>query len=132
MKYLLDTHVWYWLMEVPEKIPVSVRKTMSQNNSIPFGISAISLWEIAKLGEKGKIDFNIPLQNWMKNALEPDFMKRLELDEQVAVESTRLPEGFHRDPADQIIVATARIHNLTLITADRKILAYRHVRTLWE
>jgi PIN domain nuclease of toxin-antitoxin system len=131
MKYLLDTHVWYWLMEVPEKIPVNVRKIMSQNGTVPFGISAISLWEIAKLEEKKRIDFNIPLQNWMKDALDPDFMKRLELDEQVAVESTRLPEGFHRDPSDQIIVATARVHNLTLITADRKILAYRHVRTLW-
>lgn len=132
MKYLLDTHVWYWLMEVPEKIPVNVRKIMSQNGTVPFGISAISLWEIAKLEEKKRIDFNIPLQNWMKDALDPDFMKRLELDEQVAVESTRLPEGFHRDPSDQIIVATARVHNLTLITADRKILAYRHVRTLWD
>jgi PIN domain nuclease of toxin-antitoxin system len=132
MKYLLDTHVWYWLMEAPEKIPVNVRKMMNQNGTVPFGVSAISLWEIAKLEEKGRIDFKVPLQDWMKDALDPEFMKRLELDERVAVESTRLPEGFHHDPSDQIIVATARVQNLTLITADRKILAYRHVRTLWE
>jgi PIN domain nuclease of toxin-antitoxin system len=132
MKYLLDTHVWYWLMEAPEKIPDGVKKILRHKDAIPFGISAISLWEIAKLEEKGKINFNIPLQNWMKDSLDPGFMKQLELDEQVAVESTRLPEPFHRDPADQIIVATARVHNLTLITADRKILAYRHVRTLWD
>jgi len=53
------------------------------------------------------------------------------LDERVALESTKLPGEFHNDPSDQIIVATARVHNLTLITADRKILAYRHVKTLW-
>lgn len=132
MKYLLDTHVWYWLMETPEKIPGAVRKIIGQKTSIPFGVSAISLWEIAKLEEKGKINFNIPLQRWMREALDPGFMKRLELDEQVAAESTRLPEEFHRDPADQMIVATARVHNLTLITADRKILSYRHVKTLWD
>lgn len=132
VKYLLDTHVWYWLMETPEKIPGAVRKIIGQKTSIPFGVSAISLWEIAKLEEKGKINFNIPLQRWMREALDPGFMKRLELDEQVAAESTRLPEEFHRDPADQMIVATARVHNLTLITADRKILSYRHVKTLWD
>ena len=132
MKNLLDTHVWYWLMETPEKIPGAVRKIIGQKTSIPFGVSAISLWEIAKLEEKGKINFNIPLQRWMREALDPGFMKRLELDEQVAAESTRLPEEFHRDPADQMIVATARVHNLTLITADRKILSYRHVKTLWD
>jgi PIN domain nuclease of toxin-antitoxin system len=132
MKYLLDTHVWYWLMETPEKIPGAVRKIIAQKTSVPFGVSAISLWEIAKLEEKGKINFNIPLQRWMREALDPGFMKRVELDEQVAAESTRLPEEFHRDPADQMIVATARVHNLTLITADRKILSYRHVKTLWD
>jgi PIN domain nuclease of toxin-antitoxin system len=132
VKNLLDTHVWYWLMETPEKIPGAVRKIIGQKTSIPFGVSAISLWEIAKLEEKGKINFNIPLQRWMREALDPGFMKRLELDEQVAAESTRLPEEFHRDPADQMIVATARVHNLTLITADRKILSYRHVKTLWD
>lgn len=132
VKYLLDTHVWYWLMETPEKIPDAVRKVLGQKTSVPFGISAISLWEIAKLEEKGKINFNIPLQRWMREALDPGFMKRLDLDEQVAAESTRLPEAFHRDPADQMIVATASVHNLTLITADQKILSYRHVKTLWS
>jgi PIN domain nuclease of toxin-antitoxin system len=55
----------------------------------------------------------------------------LVFDERVALESTKLPGGFHNDPADQIIVASARVHNLTLITADRKIIDYGHVQTLW-
>jgi len=132
MKYLLDTHVWYWLMEAPKKVPAKVRRRLQQTGAAPFGLSAISLWEIAKLDEKRKIDFKIQLHHWMNDALNPQFVQKIELDEQVAVESTRLPEGFHRDPSDQIIVATARVHNLTLITADRKILAYRHVKTLWD
>ena len=132
MRYLLDTHVWYWLMETPEKVPPKVRRVIQQAGSTPFGLSAISLWEIAKLDEKKKIDFKIQLQHWIKDALDPQFVQKLELDEQVAIESTRLPDDFHRDPSDQIIVATARVHNLTLITADRKILDYRHVKTLWD
>jgi len=132
MRCLLDTHVWYWLMEVPGKVPAKIKRALRQTGTAPFGLSAISLWEIAKLDEKGKIDFKIPLDHWINDALDPRFVQRLELDEKVAVESTRLPEGFHRDPSDQIIVATARVHNLTLITADRKILAYRHVKTLWD
>ncbi len=132
MKYLLDTHVWYWLMEAPKKVPAKVKRVLRQMGAAPFGLSAISLWEIAKLDEKRKIDFKIQMDHWMNDALNPQFVQKIELDEQIAVESTRLPEGFHRDPSDQIIVATARVHNLTLITADRKILAYRHVKTLWD
>ena len=132
MKYLLDTHVWYWLMEAPAKVPAKVKRVLKRTGSTPLGLSAISLWEIAKLEEKAKINFKIPLDRWMEDALEPRFVQKLELDDRVAVESTRLPEGFHRDLSGQIIVATARVHNLTLITADRKILAYSHVKTLWS
>jgi PIN domain nuclease of toxin-antitoxin system len=132
MTYLLDTHVWYWLVESPEKIPVKVRKALQHKNAVPFGVSSISLWEIAKLEEKQRITFNVPLELWMREALNPEFIRRVDLDERVALESTRLPEGFHPDPADQILVASARVHNLTLITADRKILAYPHVRSLWS
>ena len=132
MTYLLDTHVWYWLVESPEKIPVKVRKSLQQKGSVPFGVSSISLWEIAKLEENRRITFNVPLDFWMHEALDPEFIRRVDMDERVAIESTRLPEGFHSDPADQIIVATARVHNLTLITADQKILDYPHVKSLWS
>lgn len=131
MKYLLDTHVWLWMMDSPQKVPGKVHQAISKEIS-PLGVSVISLWEVAKLVEKRRIALAMPVGDWLRAALNSGVVHKLNLDEHVAVESTSLPGDFHQDPSDQIIVATARIHNLTLITADRKILAYRHVRTLWE
>lgn len=71
----------------------------------------------------------MPLNEWMENALAYPGIHLLELTPKIAIESTELPVGFHRDPADQMIVATARLHNLTLLTADEKILNYPHVKT---
>src|SRR6056297_1363527 len=130
MKYLLDTHAWIWLLDLPEKIPSRVRRVLRAEHN-PVGVSAITLWEIAKLTEKKKNTLASPVDEWIYDALNSGIVCKVHLDEKVAIESTRLPDGFHRDPADQIIVATARVHNLTLITADRKILGYRHVKTLW-
>jgi PIN domain nuclease of toxin-antitoxin system len=119
------------MLDLPEKLPAKVRKALRQETS-PFGVSTITLWEISKLTEKRKINLASPVEEWLHNALNSGVVCKIHLDEKVAVESTRLPEGFHRDPSDQIIVATARVHNLTLVTADQKILAYRHVKTLWD
>lgn len=131
MKYLLDTHVWIWMMDYPEKLPKKVRAALRKETG-SLTLSLMSVWEIAKLVQKGRIDLNMPLERWVYNALDSNLVCKINLDERVAIESTRLPGSFHNDPADQIIVATARVHNLTLVTADRKILAYRHVKTLWE
>lgn len=131
MKYLLDTHVWLWMMDSPQNVPKKVYQVLAQE-PVPMGISVITLWETAKLVEKRRIALALPVSDWLHNALESGFVRKIHLDEHIAIEATQLPGEFHRDPADQIIVATARVHNLTLITADRKILAYRHVRTLWD
>ena len=131
MKYLVDTHVWLWMMDSPQKVPEKVHHEISKEIS-PLGVSVISLWEIAKLVEKRRIALSMPVGDWLHVALNAGVVHKLNLDEHIAIESTQLPEEFHRDPSDQIIVATARVHNLTLITADREILAYRHVRTLWD
>ena len=92
-----------------------------------IGISAISLWEIAKLVEVGRLELPCSLTEWFEQALSYPGILILELSPEIAIESTRLPGDFHRDPADQIIVATARKHNCQLITSDRKILNYGHV-----
>jgi len=128
MKYLLDTHAWIWMLDYPEKLPEKIRSVLLKETA-PLGVSTITLWEISKLVEKNKISLAAPVEEWLHDALNSRLVCKIHLDEKVAVESTRLPEGFHRDPSDQIIVATARIHHLTLVTADRKILAYRHVKT---
>jgi PIN domain nuclease of toxin-antitoxin system len=132
VKFILDTHAWFWAVEMPEKIPVRARSILSSAANVPFGLSAISLWEMAKQVERKNIVLTIPIEEWMERALQPAFIEILPLTSRVAIDSTRLPGAFHRDPADQIIVATARSQNAIIITADQKIQEYGHVKTLWK
>jgi len=129
--YLLDTHTWVWAVEAPERLGRSARAALGEADHLPFLLSAISLWELAKLVEKGRIVLTIPIEQWMARALPPEFIRVAPLSPEVAIASTRLPGELHRDPADQIIVATARCHDATLITADAAIQGYAHVRTRW-
>ena len=100
------------------------------NSTAPKWISAISCWELAKLVEKKRIGFSIPLLPWIRRSLNEFNIRVADLSPEIAVESTGLRD-FHRDPADQIIVATARILSMRLVTADRQILNYPDVDTLW-
>jgi PIN domain nuclease of toxin-antitoxin system len=99
----------------------------SENSGI--GICTISLWEVAKLVEIGRLVLPVALNQWFVDALNYPGVTLLHLSPEVATESTRLPGDFHRDPADQIIVATARIHGCSLVTADQRIRDYPHVTT---
>jgi PIN domain nuclease of toxin-antitoxin system len=94
-------------------------------------LASISLWELCKLLEKGRLGINAAPQEWMKEALDMPKLRLAELSPSVAYQSTVLPGEFHDDPADQIIVATAREHEATLITKDARIRKYSHVRALW-
>ncbi len=93
-------------------------------------MSVISCWEVAKLVEVGRLDLDRPVGEWLAQALAPPEIRLIELTPQIAVTSTQLPGAFHRDPADQIIVATARVYDVEVMTVDRRIVAYEHVRTL--
>jgi PIN domain nuclease of toxin-antitoxin system len=95
-----------------------------------IGVSAISCWEVAKLVEYGRLVLPLPPKEWLEQALSYPGIRLLELTPEIAVESTQLPGEFHRDPADQIIVATARLHNCPLITSDGNLLNYSHVKTI--
>ena len=122
---LLDTYVWIWLMEGAPELGIDAQKMINQaaRNSL-IGISAISLWEISMLNMKGRIRLEKPLLTWVKEALALPGIELKPLTPEIAVESTQLPDGFHGDPADRLIVATARVHGLSLLTRDEKILAY--------
>lgn len=87
----------------------------------------MSCWEVGKLVEKGKIKLGIPTEQWLEKAVGDIGATVLPLDYHIIADSTSLPGTFHRDPIDQIIVSTARVHGLTLMTEDRKILTYPHV-----
>lgn len=86
-----------------------------------LGISAISCWEIAKLVEYNRLSLPLPIQDWMTQALSYPGIVLLELSLEIAIDSTQLPQPFHKDPADQLIVATARVHNVPLVACDQKI-----------
>jgi len=92
-----------------------------------LGLSIFSLWEAAKKYQKGKLPLPMELKEWMRAAL-TDSLILLPLTLEIIVESTRLSDFPVNDPADQLIVATARVHNLTLLTADTKLKNYRHAR----
>jgi PIN domain nuclease of toxin-antitoxin system len=93
-------------------------------------VSIISCWEVAKLIEKKRLSFPIPTEDWIRQALVYPGIQLLDLTPRIAIESTQLPDNFHKDPADQIIVATARILDIPLVTYDIEIRGYSHVKLL--
>lgn len=127
---LLDTHIWVWWVHDESLLTPAQREAIWANEEDVVGVSAISCWEVAKLVEYGRLELPCPLEEWFEQALSYPGIQILALTPEIAIESTRLPGEFHRDPADQIIVATARVYDCPLVTSDEKILKYPHVRTI--
>lgn len=88
------------------------------------GIAAISLWEISMLTKKGRIRLEKPLLIWINEALSLPGIELIPLTPEIAVENSQLPDEFHGDPADRLLIATARISGMVLLTRDEKILDY--------
>lgn len=120
MRYLLDTHVLvFWYADAPE-LGAAHRAivTKAEEAGERLGVSAISMWEIAKLVERERLRITRPLEDYLVDVEGNEAIEVLPLTARIAVESTRLGLGFPRDPADQIIAATARCHGLVLLTRD--------------
>lgn len=126
MTYLLDTGVWLRGVNQMETIPASLL-TLLQGQETAFGLSAISLWEVGKKVQIGKLKLPKDLAGWFADALAPN-VNVLPLTSEIVVEAMHLPDFPVRDPADELIVATARVHKVTLLTTDTKLKNYRHVR----
>jgi len=92
-------------------------------------LSAISVWEVTKKVSLGKLQMSIPVRDWVVKATRSEFIELVPLSVDISLESTMLPGTFHRDPADQMIVATARNLDQVLLTADQKIIEYEYVKT---
>ena len=130
MKYLLDTNIWIWMVESHQSIPPNILSILLEPENYPAYISAISVWEVAKKVSIDKLTLSIPVRDWLVQATRKPFVEIIPLSVDIALESTILPGVFDKeDPADQIIVASARQSNMTLLTTDRLILAYQHVKT---
>lgn len=122
---LLDTHVWIWFANGNTEIPSKIKKLINQaGHQNGLFASAISAWELSMLEVRKKIILGMPCLDWIKQSLNSLNMQLLPLSPEVSVESCHLPAEFHSDPADQIIIATARVHNLHLVSKDKKIIQY--------
>jgi len=123
VKLLLDTHVLIWWLSDEEKLTASQVAALAASSEAgePLGLASISLWEVAKLVELGRITLPVTVDDFLEGIEAHPGVRVLPLGARVALESTRLGPRFHRDPADQIIAATARTHGLLLVTADRRI-----------
>ena len=124
MKYLLDTHVVIWWLMDDRKLPKEHARLLdrSERSGTTVGLSAISLWEIAKLIERGRLELTQSVDDSLEQLETSAFITVLPLTGRVAIESTRLGARFHSDPIDQVIAATARCHGLTLLTVDDRII----------
>ena len=112
---LIDTHIWIWWASNSEQLSTRSRSILTRPGE-RFFLSAISCWEVAKLVEYHRLSLDRPVQEWIWAAMSFGNLEMLPLTPEILVGSTQLPEPFHRDPADQIIVATARQHQIQLQT----------------
>jgi PIN domain nuclease of toxin-antitoxin system len=127
---VLDTHIWVWWVDRSTRLTPDQVQHLRTYEAAGLGVSVISCWEVAKLVEVGRLALSCPVKDWVEQALTYPGIRLLHLTPQIAIESTQLPGTFHRDPADQIIVATARYYDCPVLTADARILGYPHVKTL--
>ena len=131
---LLDTHALVWLAVGDARLSAAARKRIeSAAQHQQLWVSAITPWEIGMLVAKGRLVLDRDVMDWVAAALALPGIRLAPLDPAVAVASTRLPGELHADPADRLIVATARHLGATLVTADAALLSYgrrRHVGVL--
>lgn len=129
MKYLLDTHIWLWMDELPEKLGKACRGVLEEPGHEVM-VSSVSTLEIGQLMTVGRVTVRGMLDAWVRRSLAELKLESLDVTHDIAALAYALPGEFHKDPADRILVATAIRHGLTLVTADERILAYAHVMTL--
>jgi len=130
---VLDTHALVWWVNGDSALSrvagQAIEKERKRQGEII--ISSISAWEIAMLLQKERLVLSMDVETWLRTVTEVPGVRFIPVDNGVAVESTRLPGRFHKDPADRLIVALARTLSAPLVTSDRRIRGYRHVKTIW-
>ena len=129
---VLDTHTMVWWVSGDPLLSKRARTAIEREQ--PDGdiiVSSISAWEIAMLVERGKLVLSMDVGSWLSTVAQIDAVRFLPVEVEVATKSVDLPGDFHKDPADRMIVATARKLAVPLVTKDDKIRAYAHVKTIW-
>lgn len=129
---VLDTHALVWWVAGDSQLSQPARGAIEAE--VEHGeilVSAISAWEVAMLAKAGRLALTMDAGAWLDTVAEVPAIRFVPVDVRISVQSVDLPGEFHKDPADRIIVATARHHSVPLISADLKIRDYPHVQTIW-
>jgi len=121
MRLLLDTHIWLWGLLEPERLAPTVAATLEAGDS-ELWLSPISIWETLVLATKGRIELDGDAAEWAERQLRTMPMNDAPLTREVALVSRQV-ELPHLDPADRFLAATALVYDLTLVTADHRLLA---------
>lgn len=129
---VLDTHVWVWWLDDPGKLPRPAREVVERAAADrALYVSTISTWEIALLASRDRLRFTMEADDWIAKCEALPFLHFVPVDNAIAIRSGRLPQPFHKDPADRIIVATAMMMGATVVSSDARMLKYPHVKTVW-
>jgi PIN domain nuclease of toxin-antitoxin system len=130
---LLDTHVLIWWADGNHEL-LSADALAAIQAEIPDGVlavSSISAWEIAMLVARGRLALAMDVSAWLAAIEDIPAVRFIPVDQEIGVKSVELPGEFHKDPADRMIVATARKFGIAVVTADEKIRGYGQVRVVW-
>ena len=131
---ILDTHALIWWVNGDERLSLKAKEAIEDELMVDEGqvlVSAISAWEIAMLLDKGRLGLTMDIDEWLTTVSSIEGVSFVPVDVELGVQSVRLPGDFQLDPADRLIVALARHYSAPLVTADSKIRAYQHVKTIW-
>ena len=129
---ILDTQALVWWSTKPENLSrQAFARIESETQKGKIFISSISIFEVYLLIKKKKIAFSVDIDDWLETIEKSSDFEFVPVNNKIAAKSVNIPEPFHKDPADRIIVATARELGATLVTSDQKIRKYPHVQTLW-
>jgi PIN domain nuclease of toxin-antitoxin system len=126
---VLDTHAWIWWATDDRRLSAAARRRIEASSRV--GVSSISAWELAMLVERGRLKLDRDVLTWVLAALDLPKAELLELTPAIAVRSALPGDGFHGDPADRIIVATALEHRAPLVTRDERIRRHGAVEAVW-
>jgi PIN domain nuclease of toxin-antitoxin system len=126
---LLDTHIWLRYLGVSGDIRKAALPVLHQAAADGrLFVSVISVWETAMLVKKGRLSLHTSVRSWTDEALSKPGLNLLSFTPEIAIESVNLPEPIHKDPSDRILIASARVERLTLVTRDHDVLDFA-VRT---
>ena len=131
--YFLDTHILIWFVNDSSSLSTKAKKVIGDciKNHHDILISSISIWEISMLVNKGRLNLTMDIETWLAHLQKVPNLRFIPVDNEIGYKSTILPGDFHKDPADRMIVASAKKFAVPLITADKEIQKYPHVKTIF-